>query len=257
MLIAVDIGNSSINIGYFTVGNLQVQRIDTHPLKDSMEYLSEICNFLQQNRIEKNSLGGIISSVVPSHTSVMSEALGRLSGAEDTAILTVTHEMLSGLKFKVDAPENVGSDRIANAVAAKEIYGNPAAVVDFGTATTITVVGRDRDFIGGAILPGLGLMNRALKTGTSRLQEVILEPPLRALGVDTSTCIRSGLFYGTAGACERILAGIEEETGFTLKVILTGGFAAVMGRFLRRTHKINSNLTLEGLRILYGKNRPA
>ncbi len=257
MLIAVDIGNSSINIGYFTARSLLVQKIDTHPLKDSMEYLSEICNFLQQNHIEKNSPGGIISSVVTSHTSVLSEALRRFAGTEDAAILTVTHEMLSGLKFKVDAPEKVGTDRIANAVAAKEIYGSPAAVVDFGTATTLTVIGRDGDFVGGAILPGLRLMNRALDMGTSRLQEIILEPPLRALGVDTQTCIRSGLFYGTAGACERILAGIEQETGFTLKVILTGGFAPVMGRFLTRTHEINASLTLEGLRILYGKNRPS
>lgn len=257
MLITVDIGNSSINIGYFTANGISVQSINTHPLKDSEEYLTDICNFLQQKRIEKNSHGGIISSVVPGHTSVLTEALRRLSADEGATLLTITHEMSSGLKFRVNAPEKVGSDRLANAVAAKEIYGKPAAVIDFGTATTITVVGVDDDFIGGAILPGLGLMNRALGEGTSRLQEIILEPPLRALGVDTQTCIRSGLFYGTAGACERILMGIEEETGFTLKVILTGGFATVMGRFLRRIHEINSNLTLEGLRILYEKNRPS
>ncbi len=257
MLIAVDIGNSSINIGYFTAKGLLVQRIDTYPLKVSEEYLSVIGDFLRQNRVEKNSPGGIISSVVSSHTSVFFEALSRLPGAEEAAFLTVTHEMHSGLKFKVDSPEKVGSDRIANAVAAKELYGKPAAVIDFGTATTITVVDRAGDFVGGSILAGVRLMNKALDAGTSRLQEVILEAPVRALGVDTQGCIRSGLFYGTAGACERILAEIEEETGLTLKVILTGGFAAAMGGFLRRNHEINSNLTLEGLRILYGKNRPS
>ena len=180
-----------------------------------------------------------------------------LFGAEREALLTVSHEMNSGLKFKVDAPERVGTDRIANAVAASDLYGTPVAIVDFGTATTISVVGREGDFVGGSILPGLRLMNSALDAGTSQLQEVVLEAPPRALGVDTAGCIRSGLFYGTAGACERILAEIEEETGVDLKLVLTGGYAPVVGGFLKRTHEINLNLTLEGLRILYGKNRPA
>jgi type III pantothenate kinase len=257
MLIAIDIGNSSTNIGYFTVRGLLVQRIDTHPLKDSEEYLSAICNFLQQNRVEKNSLGGIISSVVPRHTSVLFEVLRRLSCAEKEALLVVDHKMHTGLKFKVNAPESVGTDRIANAIAAREFYGAPVAIVDFGTATTISVVGRAGDFVGGSILPGLRLMNSALDVGTSQLKEVLLEAPTRVLGVDTAGCIRSGLFYGTAGACERILAEVEEETGFDLKVVLTGGYAPIVGGFLKRIHEINLNLTLEGLRILYGKNRPS
>jgi len=257
MLIAVDIGNSSINIGYFTDKGLLVQRIDTHPLKDSGAYFSAIRSFLRQNRVEKVSLGGIISSVVSSHTSVFSEVFKRLSGAEETVLLTVSHEMNSGLKFRVPEPDRVGTDRIANAVAAVELYGSPVAVADFGTATTITVVGREKEFAGGSILPGLRLMNSALDAGTFQLKEVAMEAPLRALGVDTSGSIRSGLFYGTAGAVERILTEIEEETGISLKVILTGGYAQALGRLMKRSHEINSNLTLEGLRMLYGKNRPS
>ena len=257
MLIAIDIGNSSINIGYFTSRGLLVQRIDTHPLKDSEEYLFAICNFLQQNRVEKNSAGGIISSVVPSHTSVFFEVLGRLPCAQKEALLVVSHEMHLGLKFKVNVPESVGTDRIVNAVAAREFFGTPVAIVDFGTATTISVVGREGDFVGGSILPGLRLMNSALETGTSQLKGVLLEAPTRVIGVDTAGCIRSGLFYGTAGACERILDEIEKETGFGLKVVLTGGYAPVVAGFLKRIHEINLNLTLEGLRILYGKNRPS
>ena len=257
MLIAVDIGNSSINIGYFTDKGLLVQRINTHPLRDSGEYLSLIRNFLRQNCVEKGSLGGIISSVVSSHTSVLSEVLKRLSGTEETVLLTVSHEMNSGLTFRVPKPERVGTDRIANAVAAVELYGSPVAVADFGTATTITVVDREREFAGGSILPGLRLMNSALNAGTSQLTEVAIEAPLRALGVDTAECIRSGLFYGTAGAVERILTEMEEEIGVSLKVVLTGGYARAVGRLLKRIHEVNSYLTLEGLRILYGKNRPS
>ncbi len=257
MLIAIDIGNSSINIGYFADTGLLVQRIDTHPLKGSGEYLSAIQSFLRQNCVEKGSLEGIISSVVSSHTAVFSDVLKRLSGAEETVFLTVSHEMNSGLKFGVPEPQKVGTDRIANAVAATELYGSPVAVADFGTATTITVVGREREFAGGSILPGLRLMNSALNAGTSQLKEVVIEAPLRALGVDTSECIRSGLFFGTAGAVERILTEIEDETGVSLRVVLTGGYAQAVGRLMKRSHDINSNLTLEGLRILYGKNRPS
>jgi len=212
---------------------------------------------LQQNRIEKNSLGGIISSVVASHTSVFSEALLRLFGSGEAALLTVSHKMDSGLRFKVYAPEKIGADRIANAVAARQLYGAPVAVADFGTATTITVVGREGDFLGGAILPGLRLMNSVLVAGTSQLMDVVLEAPARALGIDTPGCIRSGLFYGTAGAVERILKEIEEEKGFNLKVVLTGGYAPVIGGFVKRDHEMNISLTLEGLKVLYGKNRPS
>jgi type III pantothenate kinase len=257
MLIAVDIGNSSINIGYFTSKGLLVQRVDTYPLRSSEEYLLIICDFLQQERVEKNILGGIISSVVAGHTSVFSEALLRLFGNEEAALLTVSHKMDSGLGFKVYAPEKIGTDRIANAVAARQLYGIPVAVVDFGTATTITVVGRDGDFLGGAILPGLRLMNSALSTGASQLQGVILDVPARALGIDTAGCIRSGLFYGTAGAVERILTEIEEEEGLNLKVVLTGGYSPVMSGFVNRKHEMNVNLTLEGLKVLYGNNRPS
>ncbi len=257
MLIAVDIGNSSINIGYFIDTGLLVQRIETHPLKQSAEYLSAIQGFLRQNCVEKGRPEGIISSVVPSHTAVFLNVLKRLSGSEETVFLTVSHEINLGLKFSVPEPQMVGTDRIANAVAATELYGPPVAVADFGTATTITVVGREREFAGGSILPGLRLMNTALNAGTSQLKEVSLEAPLRALGIDTSECIRSGLFYGTAGAVERILTDIEEEIGASLRIVLTGGYAQAVGRLMKRRHDINSNLTLEGLRILYGKNRPS
>ena len=257
MLVAIDIGNSSVNIGYFTDRGLVVQKIDTYPLRNIGDYLAILKDFLSENRIEKTGLSGIISSVVRSHSQVFIDALRRLSGEDEIVILTVSHTMNSGLVIKVDAPEKIGTDRIAGSVGASELYGAPVAVLDFGTATTITVVDQRRYLIGGAILPGLGLMNKALHQGTQQLQEVVLEPPDTALGADTSGCIRSGLYYGTAGAVERILTEIENETGVRFNVVLTGGHSHGIRQFMSRPCEINPNLALEGLRILYGKNRPA
>jgi type III pantothenate kinase len=255
MLIAIDIGNSSINIGYFTERGLFVQKVDTHPLREPGEYLRLMDGFMCQTHIEKKrGVGGIISSVVLSHTQPLHDVLGML--AEDmAAVRIVDFKMNTGLNLRVDEPEKLGADRIADAVGADGLYGAPAAVADFGTATTITAVDEHHNLIGGTIIPGLGLMNEMLGRGTSLLREVVLEPPVAALGSDTEGCIRSGLYFGTAGAVERILSEIERETGCAFRLVLTGGHAGALDRLISRQHELNPNLTLEGLRILYGKNR--
>jgi type III pantothenate kinase len=104
-------------------------------------------------------------------------------------------------------------------------------------------------------MPGLGLMNDTLEEGTSRLKRVVLEAPSRALGANTAGCIRAGLFFGTAGAVERILAEIESETGYALTVVITGGYGPAIERLVRRPHHVNSHLTLQGLKMLHEKNR--
>ncbi|MDH5203789.1 MAG: type III pantothenate kinase, partial [Nitrospirota bacterium] len=118
-------------------------------------------------------------------------------------------------------------------------------------------VGKDANYIGGAIMPGIGLMNESLSKGTSKLSEVTLSTPGCALGTDTIKCIQSGLFYGTAGAIERLLYEIENECGFELNVVVTGGYGAMISKFLRRGHSVRQHLTLEGLKIIYMRNRDA
>ncbi len=257
MLIAVDIGNSSISIGYFTKRSLVVQKIDTKPLKKAEEYWSNMEYFLTENHIEKNHFNGIISSVVVSHTAVFKKALKMLFNEQGSEVLIVNHNMNTGLGFKIDAPEELGTDRIADAAGAWERYKVPVAVIDFGTATTITVIDDNGNYIGGAIMPGIGLMNDMLEGGTSKLKKIPLEPPEAALGKNTTGCISSGLFYGSAGAAERILAEIEKETGYCFKVIITGGYGRMACKYLARPHDIDPNLTLEGLKVLYERNRPA
>ncbi|MEW6676159.1 MAG: type III pantothenate kinase [Nitrospirota bacterium] len=254
MLIAIDIGNSSINIGFWGDKGLLTQKIETFPLKTPEEYRSIFEGFLSENSVEKNTTGVIISSVVPGYTEVLRETLRGLISVEP---LMVSCRIKTGLKFNIPNPEELGSDRIANAVAAYELYRCPVAVVDFGTATTISVVGGDADYIGGSIMPGVRLMNESLARGTAKLPEVELKVPASALGTVTTECIQSGLIYGTAGAVERLLAEIEKEVGWGLKVVVTGGYGGIVSKFLRKKYELRPNLTLEGLRIIYMRNRDA
>ena len=253
MLIAIDIGNSSINIGYFTETDLFVQKMNTSPLRSPSQYGLLFSQFMKEKNIDKRPEGSIISSVVSGHTKVFVKALKTLTSSEP---LVVRWTLKTGLEFAIPNPEALGSDRIANAVAAYESK-TPVAAVDFGTASTITVVSRDARYIGGVILPGIRLMNASLAKGTSQLQEAPLVPPASALGIDTAHCIQSGLFYGTAGAVERILCEIEKENGFKLHVVVSGGFGELLSGFLQRKHDLRPHLTLEGLKLIYRRNTDA
>ena len=257
MLIAIDIGNSSINIGYFLDSGLLVQKIVTHPLSTADEYSGLMSDFLEQNHIEKTFFSCIISSVVTSHTAVLRDTVEKLSEDEDSDIIILSHQMDTGLNLKIRVPEELGTDRLANAAGAYAMYREPVAVIDFGSATTISAVGRNADFIGGSIMPGIGLMNDVLAQRTSRLKKVALGMPGPALGTDAAESIRSGLLFGTAGAVERILDEIEDEIGYTFRIVITGGYAHLVDSCMKRPHDMNLFLTLEGLKEIYAKNRYA
>lgn len=254
MIIAIDIGNSSINIGFFDGTDLLIKKIDTKPLLSPSAYSDLLNRFIREKNIDKLPIGSIISSVVPSHTSTWEETL---KGFTSVKPLIVSYRMKTGLRFNIPNPEKLGPDRIANAVAAHEFYKCPTASVDLGTAITISITGKEKDYIGGAIMPGIRLMNDSLARETSNLPESPLSPPESALGIDTTRCIQSGLFYGTAGAIENILNAIEKEVGFKLNVVVTGGYGSMIHNFLKRKHSLRPYLTLEGLNILYFRNTDA
>ena len=251
MFIALDIGNSSINIGFYTSSGFFVQRINTYPVMSPLKYRALMKELIEGKKINELPEGIIISSVVPSHTEVLIKAV---RGIADVEPVIASWKLKTGLTFNIPAPEELGSDRIANAVAAYNLYKCPVAAVDFGTATTISVVGQKADYLGGAIIPGLRLMNESLAKGTYRLHEVHIIPSGPALGTGTIRCIQSGLLYGTAGAVERLLKEIEKETGFNFKVVVTGGYSALISKFMIRKHDLQPHLTLEGLKILHMRN---
>lgn len=249
VVIAVDIGNSFITIGYFVHKRPIVQNIRTKPRMKMNEYCSFVNTFMAKNRIEKYAFNVIISSVVSSHTASVRNAFKKLFG--DADIVVVTHKMKTGLDLKVNQPERFGTDRLANAAGAYARYGPLVAVVDFGTATTITVVGRKADILGGSIMPGLSLMNTALAAGTGKLRKISLAAPKRALGKDTAQCIASGILIGTAGAVDRIIDEIERESGERYRTVITGGHCHMVSPFLKRSHNTHISLTLEGLKAIY------
>jgi type III pantothenate kinase len=256
MLLAVDIGNSTINMGIFAKKILiATSRIPSHPGRASNLYKNNIKAFLQKNSIEMPLGGVIISSVVRQLTGIFSNSLKDLGEGKP---IIADASLKTGLVFEVKKPEEVGSDRISNVVAAAEMFGSPVAVIDFGTATSISAV-KGRRFVGGSILPGINLMEEALYAGTSRLPRVKM-PDVKegartpAIGKDTAMCIISGVLYGTAGAAERIVSEMEKEEACRFKVVTTGGHSAVMARFLKRKHCRDSDLTLKGLRLIYERN---
>jgi len=255
VLITIDIGNSLIGIGYFVSERLVTQRLDTLPLRDAQTYASAMEGFINQNHIEKKDVRCIICSVVPGHNARLQEAVDLFAG-QSVAPLTVNHRVETGLCLEIRTPETLGADRLANASGAFALYQRAVAVVDFGTATTITMVDGKANLIGGAIMPGLRLMSAALGAMTSQLEEVPLEKPDSALGRDTGSCIRSGLFYGTAGAVERIIAGVSDETSAHFLTVITGGHCMTMQQYMTVPCEKRPYLIHEGLRILYEKNRP-
>lgn len=255
-VITVDIGNTSITLGLFEDYDLVGKaRLKTQLSTTAEEYSDEIKTFLLASGLSTRQAHGevkgvIISSVVQKMTETLTLALSKSTGL-DPLILGQTID--SGLSFDVLKPEEVGSDRLANVVGAARLYGAPAIVVDFGTATTLSII-RDNTFIGGTIMPGLEMMAKALNAYTSRLPLVdimVSDAEIDLPGKDTRENIISGIIYGTAGAVERIINEIESRGGCQFNVVLTGGFSVIMARFIKRDFYLDPDLTLKGLRFIY------
>ncbi|MBI1811532.1 MAG: type III pantothenate kinase [Nitrospirae bacterium] len=251
-LIAIDIGNSSIDIGFFIEEELFVQKIDTKPLLPSSEYSVLFAEFIREKNIDKMPDGIIISSVVPGHTDAVKKACSALSKKEPVVL---THKMKTGIDFQIEEPEKLGTDRIAAAAGACDLFGAPVAVIDFGTATTLNFIGSGNKYKGGAIMPGLELMRKLLFSDTAQLPDVTVSKPMSPLGKDTVECIRSGIVYGTAGAVERIISETEKLEAESFKIVVTGGNADLIVPFLRKVDYIEQALVLKGLRSIYERNQ--
>jgi len=247
-LVAIDIGNSSINIGFFMGESLVIQKIKTIPLLPFSGYAKVISGFMKKEDIDKMPEGIIISSVVPGHTDAVKKACSALSKKEP---MVLTHKMKTGIDFQIKEPEKLGTDRIAAAAGACDLFGAPVAVIDFGTATTLNFIGSENKYKGGAIMPGLELMRNSLFSDTAQLPDVTVSKPLSPMGKDTAECIRSGIVFGTAGAVERIVSETENAEGENFKVVVTGGNADLIAPFLSKVDHIEPALVLKGLRFIY------
>lgn len=252
MILAVDIGNTNIVIGGFQDNFLFTERISTNHNRTAREYYIGIKNILSFNHIRFDIIeGAVISSVVPSVTGTVEKALSELTEGK---ILTVRYGADTGINILTDNPQQVGIDRIVDASAAAAEYSLPAVVIDMGTATTISVIDSNRNFIGGIIMAGVKISLEALAGKTSQLPKVSFEPPENIIGKNTSDCMKSGIIYGTASCIDGLISRIERSLNQKITAVATGGMSGLIIPHCEHSIIHDENLLLKGLVNIYNKN---
>lgn len=253
MLVCVDIGNSNITIGVFDNNDLKfTARLATDNRRTSDQYAIEIRDIIHIYEIERNEIThAAISSVVPTVGSAVEKAIIKLFGIKP---IVLGPGVKTGLNIKIDNPAQLGADLAAGAVGALAKYPTPSIVIDMGTATTISVIGKNGEFLGGVIAAGVKLTMDALSSRTAQLPSVGLDAPKKTIGTNTNDCIKSGLIIGQAAMLDGMIARIERELGLKTTVIATGGLAPEVVRHCDREIILDDNLLLDGLKIIHDKN---
>ncbi|MDH7513108.1 MAG: type III pantothenate kinase [Clostridiales bacterium] len=254
MLLAVDIGNTTIAVGVFKESELRHNwKIRTDREKTADEYGIVLLELLRSSGLMPASIADlIISSVVPPLTPVF-QALSRdMFGLK---ALVVGPGLKTGMPILYENPLEVGADRVVASVAAFEKHGGPSIVVDFGTATTFDVITEKGEYLGGAIAPGIQISAEALYLKTAKLPRIEIAKPKKAIGRTTVTSMQSGIYFGYIGLVTNIIAELEKELGRKAKVISTGGFSTLVASEVRAIDCHEPYLVLEGLRIIYDRNR--
>ncbi len=254
MILTVDIGNTNIVAACFRGSALVLEeRLSTNRTKTGLEYAIDLKNVLEIHHIDPKEIhGSIYSSVVPPINEPMASAIRMITG---TTPLAVGPGVKNGLKIKLDNPAQLGADRAADAVAAIAQYPVPLAIIDMGTATTISVIDKDKNYLGGMIMPGVMTSLDALITGTSLLPKISMDVPEKVIGTNTTDCMKSGIIRGSAAAVDGLLDRIEEELGTPVTAIATGGMSHTIVKHCRRHVIHDPSLLSKGLKIIYDKNR--
>lgn len=257
-LLVVDVGNTNVSLGIFDYadgrGTLSSHwRISTHHEQTSDE-LGIVLNALfdQEEQDVDEVTDVIISSVVPPVVPIWERVCTKLF---DRSPHVVGPGMRTGMPVRYDNPHEVGADRIVNAVAAYELYGGPIIAVDFGTATTFDCVSGQGEYMGGVICPGIHISMEALFERASKLHRVEISRPKSVIGKTTTAALQSGLLFGYAGLVDSMVERIRPELGGEVRVIATGGLARRIAEESRTIEEVVPFLTLEGLRLLFEKNR--
>ena len=254
MLLAVDIGNTNISIGIYN-GNSIVKswNVSSNKERTDDEYGVTLLNLVKHEFNQDKIRSAIISSVVPELTDKFRLAIERYLNAP---VFVISSKTLIGVVLDVESPEEVGCDRIANACAACTLYGTPAVVIDFGTATNFDVVLPENRFVGGIIAPGLKFSAKSFSSFTNLLPKIKVAEIEHVIGRNTVENMLSGVVIGHAAMIDGLIARIEEELGMPVTTIATGGFSEAVTKHMKRPFDhFNPNLTLEGLRVIYELNK--
>jgi type III pantothenate kinase len=253
MLLTIDIGNTNITIGLYETDQLGPRwRLATDHERMPDEYGLQILGLMSHIDRSPSDISGIcLASVVPPLTGKFVQACEHYLDAE---LLVVDAGIKTGVRILYENPRAVGADRIADAAAVQHLYGGPACVVDFGTATTFDAITRQGDYLGGAIAPGIGIAAEALFMRTAKLPRVDLQRPPAAIGRNTVHAMQSGMLFGYVALVEGMVARFKSELGNDMKVIATGGLAEVIAEETSIVQIIAPWLTLDGLRLIWRLN---
>ncbi|MFR8974900.1 MAG: type III pantothenate kinase [Eubacteriales bacterium] len=253
MLFVIDVGNTNIVAGFYEGDKLKSSyRMATDKNKSSDEIGLFFSQLLNHEGISKEEIRDvIISSVVPSIMHALENAIKKYVGISP---IVVNGSLDLGLNICYDDPKEVGADRIVNAVAVDKIYGGPAVIIDFGTATTFCVIDGCSNYLGGVIYPGLKISMDALVEKTSKLPRIEIIRPENVVGKNTVCSMQSGLVFGYAGMVDAIVSRIKKEIGTPeMLVIATGGLSTLIAKESETIQTIDKNLTIKGLKIIYDR----
>ncbi|NPV77069.1 MAG: type III pantothenate kinase [Anaerolineae bacterium] len=253
MLLTIDIGNTNITLGLYENQNLGARwRLATDHDRMPDEYGLQILGLLENSGCKLNSIEGVcLASVVPPLTGRILQACQQYLGKQ---AFIVDHKVKTGIKILYEDPSAVGADRIVDAVAVKQLYGGPACVVDFGTATTFDALDKNGQYLGGAIAPGIGIAAEALVQHTAKLPRVDFQRPPSVIGRNTVHAMQSGLLFGYVAMVEGMVERFRAELSPEMKVIATGGLAEIVANETKVIQVLAPWLTLDGLRIIWEMN---
>lgn len=253
MILAIDVGNTQTVLGLFKGETLNGHwRVATDPTLTADELRVKIGGLLALDDLDWSDIERIVlSSVVPALTAHYEEMSVRAAGGE---AMVVGPGVKTGMPIRYDNPHEVGADRIVNGVAAFEAFGGPVIIIDFGTATTLDVVDGSGAYLGGAIAPGVETSAEALFARAARLAKVDLDPPAKVIGTNTRESVQAGLLLGEAAMVDGLVRRAWGELGGECTVVATGGLAELMAPLCETIGHVDSDLTLKGLILIYGRN---